>query len=298
MLGARAWRAPPRRALLTGALLAGPALLSARAAADDRDAELRRGFAGLERRHGGRLGVAVLDSATGKLVAHRGDERFAMASTFKFVAAAFVLARVDRGEESLARRVVYSRDDLVTYSPITEKHAGGGGMTVGELCDAAVTLSDNTAANLLLDSFGGPAGLTAHMRSLGDGVSRLDRRETALNEAAPGDPRDTTTPAAMLGLLRDTVLGTALSPSSRAQMAAWLVANKTGDKRLRAGVPAGWRVGDRTGTGGNNATNDVAVIWPPGRAPIVVAAYYAEARALEDERNAVLAEVGRLAAAV
>ena len=298
MLGARAWRAPPRRALLTGALLAGPALLSARAAADDRDAELRRGFAGLERRHGGRLGIAVLDSATGKLVAHRGDERFAMASTFKFVAAAFVLARVDRGEESLARRVVYSRDDLVTYSPITEKHAGGGGMTVGELCDAAVTLSDNTAANLLLDSFGGPAGLTAHMRSLGDGVSRLDRRETALNEAAPGDPRDTTTPAAMLGLLRDTVLGTALSPSSRAQMAAWLVANKTGDKRLRAGVPAGWRVGDRTGTGGNNATNDVAVIWPPGRAPIVVAAYYAEARASEDERNAVLAEVGRLAAAV
>jgi beta-lactamase class A len=298
MLGARAWRAPPRRALLTGALLAGPALLSARAAADDRDAELRRGFAGLERRHGGRLGIAVLDSATGKLVAHRGDERFAMASTFKFVAAAFVLARVDRGEESLARRIVYSRDDLVTYSPITEKHAGGGGMTVGELCDAAVTLSDNTAANLLLDSFGGPAGLTAHMRSLGDGVSRLDRRETALNEAAPGDPRDTTTPAAMLGLLRDTVLGTALSPSSRAQMAAWLVANKTGDKRLRAGVPAGWRVGDRTGTGGNNATNDVAVIWPPGRAPIVVAAYYAEARALEDERNAVLAEVGRLAAAV
>jgi beta-lactamase class A len=298
MLGARAWRAPPRRALLTGALLAGPALLSARAAADDRDAELRRGFAGLERRHGGRLGIAVLDSATGKLVAHRGDERFAMASTFKFVAAAFVLARVDRGEESLARRIVYSRDDLVTYSPITEKHAGGGGMTVGELCDAAVTLSDNTAANLLLDSFGGPAGLTAYMRSLGDGVSRLDRRETALNEAAPGDPRDTTTPAAMLGLLRDTVLGTALSPSSRAQLAAWLVANKTGDKRLRAGVPAGWRVGDRTGTGGNNATNDVAVIWPPGRAPIVVAAYYAEARALEDERNAVLAEVGRLAAAV
>jgi beta-lactamase class A len=161
-----------------------------------------------------------------------------MASTFKFVAAAFVLARVDRGEESLARRIVYSRDDLVTYSPITEKHAGGGGMTVGELCDAAVTLSDNTAANLLLDSFGGPAGLTAHMRSLGDGVSRLDRRETALNEAAPGDPRDTTTPAAMLGLLRDTVLGTALSPSSRAQMAAWLVANKTG-RQAAAGRRAG-----------------------------------------------------------
>jgi beta-lactamase class A len=138
------------------------------------------------------------------------------------------------------------------------------------------------------------------MRSLGDGVSRLDRWETELNEAAPGDPRDNTTPLAMLGLLRETVLGTALSGPSRDQLAAWLVASKTGDKRLRAGVPGGWRVGDKTGTGENAATNDVAVLWPPGgRAPIVVAAYYAEARsASADERNAVLAEVGRLAASV
>lgn len=288
----------PRRALLTGSLLAGPGLLGARAASDDRGGELRRGLGGLERRYGGRLGVAILDSAGDNLVAHRGDERFAMTSTFKFVAAAFVLARVDRGEESLARRIVYAREDLVTYSPVTEKHAGDGGLTVGEVCDAAVTLSDNTAGNLLLDSFGGPAGLTAYARSLGDDVTRLDRRETALNEAAPGDPRDTTTPAAMLGVLRQTVLGTALSAPSRAQLAAWLVANKTGDERLRAGVPRGWRVGDRTGSGGNNATNDIAVIWPPGRAPIVVAAYYAEARASAAERNAVLAEVGRLAASI
>jgi beta-lactamase class A len=187
---------------------------------------------------------------------------------------------------------------LVTYSPVTEKHAGGDGLTVGELCDAAVTLSDNTAGNLLLGSFGGPAGLTAFMRSLGDGVSRLDRWETELNEAAPGDPRDTTTPLAMLGLLREAVLGNALSAPSRARLAAWLVANKTGDERLRAGVPAGWPVGDKTGTGENNATNDIAVIWPPGRAPIVVAAYYAEARAPAEERNAVLAEVGQLATAV
>ena len=167
-------------------------------------------------------------------IAHRGDERFAMTSTFKFVAAAFVLARVDRGEESLTRRIVYARDYLVTYSPVTEKRAGGGGMAVGEICEAAVTLSDNTAGNLLLDSFGGPAGLTAYMRSLGDGVSRLDRRETALNEAAPGDPRDTTSPAAMAEVLRRTVLGTALSASSREQLTAWLVGSRTGDKRLRA----------------------------------------------------------------
>ncbi|MBD0274227.1 MAG: class A beta-lactamase [Acetobacteraceae bacterium] len=292
----------PRRGLLAGALLLGaPAVSDApAAAADGRGAALRRALAGLENRHGGRLGVAVLDTAAPEpaVVAHRGDERFAMASTFKFVAAAFVLARVDRGEESLARRVVYGRDQLVPYSPVTGKHAGEGGLTMGEICDAAVTLSDNTAGNLMLDGFGGPAGLTAYMRSLGDGVSRLDRRETELNEATPGDPRDTTTPAAMLGVLRETVLGTALSPPSRALLAEWLVSNKTGDKRLRAGVPAGWRVGDKTGTGEHNATNDIAVIWPPGRAPILVTAYYAEARASADERNAVLAEVGRLASAV
>ena len=287
-----------RRELLAGASLAGPALLGSRAAVDGRGGELRRGFADLERRHGGRLGVAVLDTAGAEPIAHRGGERFALCSTFKFVAAAFVLARVDRGEEDLGRRIVYGRDRLVTYSPVTEKHTGGDGLTVGEICDAAVTLSDNTAGNLLLDSFGGPAGLTAFMRSLGDGVSRLDRWETELNEAAPGDPRDTTTPVAMLGILRETVLGTVLSAPSRGQLAAWRVANKTGDKRLRAGVPGGWRVGDKTGTGANNATNDIAVIWPPGRAPVVVAAYYAEARASDDERSAVLAEVGRLAAGV
>lgn len=283
----------PRRALLTAPLLAAPAL---RTAADDRAAALRRGLAALEERHGGRLGVAILDTATTDPIARRGDERFAMTSTFKFVAAALVLARVDGGEESLSRRIVYGRDQLVTYSPLTEKHAGEDGLTVGDICDAAVTLSDNTAGNLLLDSFGGPAGLTAYMRSLGDGVSRLDRREPALNEATPGDPRDTTTPAAMLGILHETVLGAALSPASSAQLAAWLVANRTGDKRLRAGVPSGWRVGDKTGSGENNVTNDIAVLWPPGRAPIIVTAYYAEARASTDERNAVLAEIGRLAA--
>ncbi len=287
-----------RRELLTGSLLAGPALLNFRAVASDWDGELQRGVADLERRHGGRLGVAVLDTATMKLIAHRGDERFALCSTFKFLAAAFVLARVDRTEESLTRRMVYARDYLVPYSPVTEKHVGGGGLTVGEICEAAVTLSDNTAGNLLLDSFAGPSELTAYMRSLGDSVSRLDRREPELNDTNPGDPRDTTTPVAMLKILHKTVLGTALSTSSREQLMAWLIANKTGAKKLRAGVPKGWRVGDKTGAGAHNAMNDIAVMWPPERAPIIVAAYYAEARASEDERDAVLAVVGRLAAAV
>ncbi len=167
---------------------------------------------------------------------------------------------------------------------------------MAELCAAAVTLSDNTAGNLLLESFGGPAGLTAHVRSLGDTTTRLDRTEPTLNDVAPGDPRDSTTPLAMLGLLRQTLLGTALAASSRAQLAAWLEASRTGGQRLRAGVPAGWRVGNKTGGGPRNATHDIGVIWPPGRAPVLVAAYFIDAAGTEAERNAVLAEVGRLAA--
>ena len=284
-----------RRAVLAGTLLAG---LGAAARADDGTAALERALADLERRHGGRLGVAILDTATGREIEHRGDERFPLCSTFKFLASALVLARVDRDEESLTRRIVYAKADIVPYSPITETHIGGDGMSVGELCHAAVTLSDNTAGNLLLDSFGGPSGLTAYLRSLGDNVTRLDRNEPTLNEAAPGDPRDTTTPAAMVDILRKTVLGTALSAGSRDQLAAWLIATTTGDARLRAGLPKGWKVGDKTGSGGHNATNDIAVIWPPGRAPLIVAAYYVEARATADQRNAVLADVGRIAAKV
>ena len=287
-----------RRKLLAASLLAAPVLSSLRAVAADPAPAVQQAIAGLERRHGGRLGVAILDTANGEPIAYRGGERFALCSTFKFLAAAFVLARVDRKEESLTRRIVYAKAELVPYSPITGKHAGAGGLTVGEICEAAITLSDNTAGNLMLDSFGGPAGLTAYLRSLGDSVTRPDRREPTLNEAKPGDPRDTTTPLAMLEILRKTVLGDALSAPSREQLTAWLLACKTGDKRLRAGVPKAWRVGDKTGTGDNNATNDIAVLWPPGRPPIIVTAYYSEARASDDERSAVLAEVGRLASAL
>jgi beta-lactamase class A len=286
-----------RRNLLACSLVTGSALLGARAFAQEHDEKLRRRLAALEQRHGGRLGVAILDTAKGKPIAYRGDERFPLCSTFKALAGAYVLARVDRKEESLGLRVVYSKDDLVTYSPVTEKYAGGEGMTVAAICDAAITLSDNTAGNLLLDSFGGPPALTMYMRSLGDPVTRLDRRETELNEAIPGDPRDTTSPLAMAETLRKIILGDALSASSREQLVAWLVDCKTGDKRLRARVPAGWRVGDKTGTGGHNATNDVAVIWPPGRPPLIVTAYYVDANASADDRNAVIAEIGRLAAA-
>jgi beta-lactamase class A len=285
------------RRALNAALFAAPALFGTQVAAQGRDETFEDRIAALERRHGGRLGVGVLDSGTGSLIAHRGEERFALCSTFKALAAAFVLARVDRGQESLSRRVVYTKSDLVTYSPATEKHVRDG-LLLAEICEAAVTLSDNTAGNLMLDSFGGPAGLTAYLRSLGDAATRLDRRETELNEARPGDPRDTTTPAAMAETIRKIVLGDALSAASRAQLVAWLVASKTGDKRLRAGMPRDWRIGDKTGGGKNNATNDIAVMWPPGRAPLIVTAYYTEAQASDDERNTVLAEVGRLAASM
>ena len=216
-----------------------------------------------------------------------------------------MLARVDRGEESLGRRLHYAKDELVTYSPVTGPQAGAAGMTMAAICEAAVTLSDNTAGNLMLDSFGGPEGLTAWLRGIGDPVTRLDRRETALNEAIPGDPRDTTTPVAMAGLLRRLLLEEVLSPASRARLTAWLVDCRTGDARLRAGLPAGWRAGDKTGSGGDNATNDVAILWPPSgpapgaatRAPVLVAAYYVGSPAEAGVRSAVLAAVGKLVVA-
>ena len=283
-----------RRLILLHGLFAAPALACLKARAQSSDDEIHSGLADLERAHGGRLGVCIFDVAAGRRVEHRGAERFAMCSTAKFVSAAFVLKRVDAGEDSLERRIAYAKDFLVTYSPVTERHAGEG-LTLGEICEAAMTLSDNTAANLMLESFGGPPALTQFARSLGDNVTRFDRIETALNEATSGDPRDTTTPAAMADDVRKLVLGDALSSKSRDQLAAWLVANKTGDARLRAGVPNGWRIGDKTGSGDNGATNDIAVIWPPGRGPIVVTAYFAESNEPKEARFALLAEVGRLA---
>ena len=286
-----------RRVLLTALSLAG-AMRSLPAAADRAAGKLERDLADLETRHGGRLGVAILDAGNGKMAAHRGQERFALCSTHKVLSTGLVLRRVDRRQENLDRRVVYSREILVPYSPVTEKHSGGDGLSIGEICDAALTLSDNTAANLLLDSVGGPQALTAYLRALGDGVTRLDRREPALNDVEPGDPRDTTTPIAMAETVGKLILGAELSEVSRTRLANWLVACKTGGARLRAGMPKAWRIGDKTGSGPKNETNDVAIVWPPGRAPVVIATYYAGSGAAEDERNAVLAEVGGIAAAL
>ncbi|MDP3747828.1 MAG: class A beta-lactamase [Phenylobacterium sp.] len=272
---------------LAGAAAAWPTLTRAQAG-------ITKEFETLEAHGQGRLGVAVLDTQTGERLAWRGDERFPMCSTFKALAAAQVLTRVDRGKDQLGRRIVFSAADLVAYSPATKPHVGAPGMTLGALCEAAVTLSDNTAANLMLKGLGGPKGFTAWCRSIGDPVTRLDRWETAMSESAPGDPRDTTSPSAMVETLRKLTLGDVLTPASRARLTAWLVANQTGDARLRAGLPKTWKVGDKTGSGGHGTTNDIAVLWPPNRRPIVVAAYLTGSKGGPDARNAVLAEVGRI----
>lgn len=286
-----------RRSLLAASLgLAATTGLGLRPVrAQDPQAPLQQLMA-LERRHGGRLGVAVYVADTGRRINHRGEQRFPMCSTFKFLAAAQVLARVDRGEEDLQRPIVFDDEVLVTYSPVTQSRTGPPGMTVAELCHAAVAVSDNTAANLLLATLGGPGGLTAFVRSLGDRHTRLDRIEPELNEATPGDPRDTTTPAAMLADMRALLLGDRLSPSSRTRLGDWLVASTTGGKRLRAGFPPDWRAGDKTGTSGNGVFNDIAIAWPPGRGPRLVTAYYAGSSASAAQADAVLAEVGRIVA--
>ena len=288
-----------RRSLLKNALLGASALAWRPAwalSASRDDAAVR--LAAIERRHGGKLGVAILDTGSGRRVVHRGDERFLMCSTFKLLAVAAVLARVDRGAEQLDRRVVFGKGVVLSYAPITSHRVGAPGMSVAELCEAAITVSDNTAANLLLASMGGPAAVTAFARSLGDTVTRLDRVEPGLNIASPGDIRDTTTPNAALATQQKLLLGNALSDASRTRLLGWLRACTTGAEKLRAGLPPVWAIGDKTGSGAQNETNDVGILYPPRRRPLLVTAYFARSSADAASRNDVLAEVGRIAASL
>ncbi|WP_409997697.1 class A beta-lactamase [Bradyrhizobium sp. SZCCHNRI3043] len=259
-------------------------------------ADLQETIAGIEADSVGRLGVALLDTASGALSGHRLDERFPMCSTFKAVLAAAILTKVDAGAEQLARRIPIAQGDILSYAPVTKLHVGTSGLSIGELCEATVTLSDNTAANLLLASLGGPTGLTRAIRGFGDAITRLDRIEPELNESVPGDPRDTTTPAAMAQTLAKLTTGNALSTASRDVLNGWLIACKTGGAKLRAGLPGEWRIGDKTGAGERGSSNDVAVIWPTGRAPVIVTSYLTETKASDDKRNAVHAAVGRAVA--
>ncbi|MBO8193910.1 class A beta-lactamase [Streptomyces oryzae] len=277
---------PSRRALLAAAALlplAGcdtggrraPAPSPARdrrsAAAPSVSRRHRARFAALERKYGARLGVyAVATGSGGATVAYRADERFAFCSTFKAFAAAAVLHHNPLGH--LDKRVRYSAADVDSISPVTEKHIGTG-MTIKQLCDAAVRYSDGTAGNLLMRDIGGPKELTAYLRGLGDKVSRMDNYEPELNRDRPRDPRDTTTPEAIATDLRTLVLGDALPGDKRALLKGWLLSNTTtvGKKRIRAGVPRGWTVADKTGTGNWGRANDIAVVWPPGSDPLVMA---------------------------
>tara|TARA_R100001440_G_scaffold25353_1_gene41164 strand:+ start:284 stop:1159 length:876 start_codon:yes stop_codon:yes gene_type:complete len=239
------------------------------------------------------VGFAAYDLESGQRWEYQADQRFPLSSTFKTLACAALLHRVDAGDENLDREVSVSKSDIVTYSPVTETFAGGQAMTLAALCEAALTMSDNTAANLILRALGGPAEVTAFARFLKDDVTRLDRWETELNDAAPGDQRDTTTPNAMVKNLQSLLLGDVLSTESRAQLLDWLERNQVADGLFRAVVPEGWVVADRTGAGGFGSRSITAIIWPPEREPIIVALYITQTDASFPARNEAIAEIGK-----
>jgi len=224
-----------RRDFLAISALALPVFLPAQTKRTD---TLSAAIAELGRKNGGRLGVAVLDTATVERTGHRENERFPMCSTFKFLLAAAVLQRVDRHQEKLERTIAVPPKPLQPNSPLTGPHAGSM-ISVAALCEAVLTVSDNTGANLLLETIGGSAGITSFAQSIGDNVTRLDRTETSLNQALPGEPRDTTSPAAMAEDLNRILLGDVLSAGSREQLVKWMQANQTGRDKLRAAIPAG-----------------------------------------------------------
>jgi len=253
-------------------------------------------IAAIETRIGGRVGVAALDTGNEKHLDCRSDERFPMCSTFKFLAAAAVLKRVDEKRDRLDRFVLYGPADILEYAPVTKEHLKEGGMTLGALCKAAIDQSDNTAGNLLLDAIGGPSGITDFARTLGDRVTRLDRKESELNSAIPGDDRDTTSPGSMLGDMTRLLTRDFLSESSRRQLEEWLRGNETGTAMIRAGVPGNWIIGDKTGRGANGATNDMAIMHPPGRAPILLVIYSVGSTANVNDREAAIAEAAKIVA--
>lgn len=236
-------------------------------------------MAEMEQQTGGNIGVYAMDTGSRRSISHRPDQRFAMASTFKPLLVAAVLAQTDAGRLSLDDQLTIDPEKLVTYSPVTSKVGANETISLAQLCAATMTISDNTAANLLLDQIGGPVGLTQFLRQLDDGMTRLDRYEVELNTNLPGDKRDTTTPREMVSTLKRILLGDVLSAQSRIQLQDWLVASKTGSKRLRAGLPPSWRTGDKTGTGSNGAANNIAITWPPGRPPLIIAVYMTDSKA-------------------
>ncbi len=250
-------------------------------------------LAELEIRTGGRLGVALINTADNSQIVYRGNERFPMCSTSKVMAVSALLKQSETDKELLNQRVEIKKSDLVNYNPITEKHLDSG-MTLAELSDATLRYSDNTAMNKILAHLGGPGKVTQFARSIGDKTFRLDRTEPTLNTAIPEDPRDTTTPVAMAKTLRKLTLGNALAEPQRAQLVTWMKGNTTGSASIRAGLPTSWVVGDKTGSGSYGTTNDIAVIWPANQAPLVLVTYFTQLQKDAKSRNDVLAEAAKI----
>jgi beta-lactamase class A len=285
-----------RRALLVGAAAVPLAGAAAGYSQGARAASLvQNRLAALEVATGGRIGVAALNTADGARISYRANERFAFCSTFKVLAASAILKRSMTESGLLQRRIVCSKDDVVAYSPITGNHVGGS-MTVSEICAAALQYSDNTAANLMIRILGGPAAVTAFARSIGDREFRLDRWETSLNGAVPGDPRDTSTPAAMMNDLQRLALTDLLGEAERARLVEWMRGNTTGAKRIRAGVPDGWSVADKTGSGDYGTANDIGLAWPPGKPPVVLAIYFTQSTKQASWRDDVVAAAAGIVA--
>ena len=251
-------------------------------------------IADYEAASGGRIGLCVENLRTGAKIVWRADERFVMCSTFKASLAACILASVDKGQTRLDELIAYGRDDLLEYAPVAKQNLERGAMSVADMCEAAVELSDNTCANALLARVGGPSALTAFWRSIGDEVSRLDHNEPELNRSPPGDPQDTTTPAAMAGNLRSLIFGNVLSLKSRERLTGWMLGCKTGGNRLRAGLPKDWRVGDKTGNNGKDAAGDIAVTWSTRGEPVLICAYTQGGAPTPRQMEAVFAGIGRL----
>ncbi|WON78728.1 class A beta-lactamase [Serratia sp. UGAL515B_01] len=262
-------------------------------AADDKLALAQQKLANLEKDSGGRLGVYAYNTANGQKVQLNGEKRFPFCSTFKVIAAGAILRHSLSHQGFLDQRIHYKKSDLAAYSPISEKHLDSG-MTVSELCAAALQYSDNTSINLLMALIGGPAAVTAYARSIGDTTFRLDRWETELNSAIPGDERDTTSPAAMAASLQKLTLGDALPNEQRQLLNSWMKGNTTGDQRIRAGVPSGAIVADKTGSGDYGTANDIGVVWIKDSAPLVIAIYSTYAQQDAKARNDVIASATRI----
>jgi beta-lactamase class A len=261
-------------------------------AAPDRFAPLRRAIAAIERSAGGPIGVALIDTGSGARFEHRGARRFPLCSTFKLLLAARLLHGAQTGRWALGDRLPVTRADMLSHAPFTEKRIGGTA-SIAELAEAMVINSDNPAANLGLRLIGGPQALTAWLRGVGDGITRIDRTEPTMNNETPGDPRDTTTPATMLATCRQLVTRGPLDAAHRARLAGWMAASETGNDMLRAALPAGWTEANKTGSGAWHARNIVSTITPPGRKPIWVAAYLFAAKSSLAERSRHFPVLGR-----